>query len=245
MLRHKTCGFLGLILALLSACLPDANITVTPTVRLIDREEFVRESTSIAQASRFQATDVSGTAIAAATYVAQRESINAQLALTLRAAVPPTEQIVDSSGPVTPGRVATLSPLDAPTSIPNAGEVGASIGATVGETQFTEIATTSVVREDDGCADGTQNSFSLSTSRIYATARAYNIRAGTEMGADWLLNGQVVHQSLPWSVESDDDDFCLWFYIEPTDVPFTAGNWMVRLYANGQALNPPASFTIG
>lgn len=241
-------------IGLAAACAPASEVTVTPTVRLVNREEFQREATAIAQAMVIQATEIAGTAVAAQAYVLQQESINVQLAATLRAAVPSTQQFVDLSGAVTPGMVATLSPLTTPGAIvatQNAGAVilpGASPAATAeaaSGTQFTEIAVSLSVRDADGCADGATTSIPAAAARIYATARAFNIRAGTLMGADWLRDGQVVYQSSPWTVESDQNDFCLWFYIEPSDVEFTPGAWSVRLYADGQALEPAASFAIG
>jgi hypothetical protein len=251
MLRRKFWGFILVLMLLVTACAPSAEVTITPTVRLVNREEFQRESTAIAQAMVMQATEVSGTAVAAQAYVAQQESINIQLAATLRVVVPATQQVIDMSGPVTPGMVATLSPLTTPGAIAtqSAGSVilpaaSPSPGADTG-THFTDIAVSLSVRDDDGCADGATTTIPSSATRIYATARAFNIRAGTLMGADWLRDGQVVYQSSPWTVEGDDDDFCLWFYIEPVDIEFTPGAWAVRLYANGQALEPLASFTIG
>jgi hypothetical protein len=255
MLRRKFWGFILVLMLTLVACAPATDVTtVTPTVRLVNREEFQRESTAIAQAMVVQATEVAGTAVAAQAYVAQQESINIQLAATLRVVVPATQQVVDMSGPVTPGMVATLSPLTTPGAISATQSAGSVIlpaaspspGADTGTgTQFTEIAVSLNVREDDGCVDGPTTSIPAGSTRIYATARAFNIRAGTLMGADWLREGQVVYQSSTWTVESDDDDFCLWFYIEPADVEFTPGAWAVRLYADGQALEPLASFTIG
>jgi hypothetical protein len=241
-------------IGLAAACAPASEVTVTPTVRLVNREEFQREATAIAQAMIIQATEIAGTAAAAQAYVLQQESINVQLAATLRAVVPATQQFVDVSGPVTPGMGATLSPLTTPGAIvatQSAGAVilpGASPAATAeaaSGTQFTEMAVSLSVRDADGCADGATTSVPQTVARIYATARAFNIRAGTLMGADWLRDGQVVYQSSPWTVESDQADFCLWFYIEPSDVAFTPGAWSVRLYADGQALEPAASFAIG
>ena len=238
----------------IAACSPAAEVTITPTVRLVNREEFQREATAIAQAMIIQSTEVAGTAVAAQAYVIQQESINIQLAATLRVIVPATRQVVDMSGPVTPGMVATLSPLTTPGAISATQSAGSVIMPAASPspaennstgTQFTEIGVSLSVRDADGCADGLTTAIPTGATRIYATARAFNIRAGTLMGADWLRDGQVVYQSSPWTVETNDDDFCLWFYIEPVDIEFTPGAWAVRLYADGQPLEPLASFTIG
>jgi len=233
------------ILALLTtaACSPFLEGQQTPTEPLVNREQFAREGTAIAQAAQIQGTAVAETAAAAGTYVAERESINSQLVQTLRAVVPPTQRIVSQSGLVTPGMNATVSPLEmAPMMAePN---LGTAVG-TIGETRFVDVATAVSVRDNDGCASAPVSRFSAGVTRIYATARALNIRAGTRMSADWLYNGALVYQSEPWTVSADDDDFCLWFYVEPDDFAFSPGSWSVQLYANGVAIQPPAVFTIG
>lgn len=227
----------------MTACSPLLEVQQTPTEPLISREQFAREGTAIAQAAQIQATAVAETAVAAGTYVAERESINSQLVQTLRAVVPPTQQIVSQSGLVTPGMNATVSPMEMAALTPAAGALMAE-NATIG-TQFVDVATALSVRDNDGCAAAPVSSFPAGVTRIYATARALNIRAGTRMSADWLYNGTLVYQSSAWTVSVDDDDFCLWFYVEPDDFAFSAGSWSVQLYANGVAIQPPAVFTIG
>jgi hypothetical protein len=241
-MRRWTVGGIGLLTLLISACAPLLDVEQTPTAELINREQFARETTAIAQVAQLQATDVAGTAQAAETYVAARESINAQLVLTLRAAIPPTQQQIDSSGLVTPGMNAPITTPSAPDA---SGDAGGSAAANTGGTQFVDLATAAVVSDVDGCASPATSSFSTTTQRIYATARAYNIRAGTQMSADWLRDGVVVFQSASWSVSADEADFCLWFYIEPVDVAFDVGNWSVQLYADGTPITPAAAFTIG
>lgn len=231
-----------LVLLATAACSPFLEGQQTPTEPLINREQFAREGTAIAQAAQIQGTAVAETAVAVGTYVAERESINSQLVQTLRAVMPPTQQIVSQSGLVTPGMNATVSPMEMPAVTPAAGAVMAGNAI---ETQFVDVATALSVRDNDGCAVAPVSNFSANVTRIYATARALNIRAGTQMAADWLYNGTLVYQSSPWTVSVDDDDFCLWFYVEPNDFAFSPGSWSVQLYANGVAIQPSAAFTIG
>lgn len=231
-----------LVLLATAACSPFLEGQQTPTEPLVNREQFAREGTAIAQAAQIQGTAVAETAVAAGTYVAERESINSQLVQTLRVVVPPTQQIVSQSGLVTPGMNATVSPMEMAAIAPAA---GAAMAAGTTETQFVDVATAVSVRDNDGCAVAPVSSFSAGVERIYATARALNIRAGTQMAADWLYNGTLIYQSESWTVSADDDDFCLWFYVEPDDFAFSAGSWSVQLYANGVAIQPPAAFTIG
>ncbi|PJF25733.1 MAG: hypothetical protein CUN53_11285 [Phototrophicales bacterium] len=226
-----------LVLLATAACSPFLEDQQTPTEPLINREQFAREGTAIAQAAQTQGTAVAKTAVAVGTYVAERESINSQLVQTLRAVVPPTQQIVSQSGLVTPGMNATVSPMEMPAMT--------SAADSAVQTRFVDVATALSVRDNDGCAVSPVSSFSTNVTRIYATARALNIRAGTQMAADWLYNGTLVYQSSPWTVSVDDDDFCLWFYVEPDDFAFSPGSWSVQLYANGVAIQPSAAFTIG
>jgi hypothetical protein len=113
-----------------------------------------------------------------------------------------------------------------------------------GINQFTQIGTAAQVRESDGCASGLQSEFSSNSPAIYITARVLNAVAGATVGAEWIYEGNVIFQSSSYSIPEDDDDFCLWFYIEPTDVQFTPGNWLARFTLNGTAVEPTASFTI-
>ena len=241
-MKRTSVWFVGMAALLISACAPLLGGDQTPTAELINRDQYVRESTAIAQAVQLQTTDVAGTAQAAETYVAARESVNAQLVQTLRVAVPSTQQVIEQGGLVTPGMNAPITTPGAPggSQMSDGGAASAT-----GETQFVDLATAAVVIDADGCASPAAFSFSTSTTRIYATARAFNIRAGTQMRADWLRDGVVVYQASAWTVEADDDDFCLWFYIEPGDVAFDVGNWSVQVYADDVSLQPAATFTIG
>lgn len=336
-----------------------------PTIEA-ELTDLVDEATSLAATQASYGTQTNATAIAAATYVANLEGVNRGLAVTLRAAVPPTQQIVLDSAPVTPGMnapmegflmqqlvateggeqftgtisdfnsavqvdvtfaagetafiaaVATSGDLDTVLTVydrvgnvlaqnddfnfqeslnsgltftaPNSGvyilEVsryqGAS-GTTTGSfilsisrgttaaptlslsqpqqqpqtaqgggaaaadgspNQFTQIATAAGVRESDGCASSYTTSFSVGASRIYATARVFNVRAGTNVYVQWSNEGQVVATSSTYTVPQDDPDFCLWFYLEPSDAPFRAGNWSAQFFSNGVPQQPPAQFTM-
>lgn len=180
---------------------------------------YVVEATAIAQTQQAEAAQVLVTALAAETYIAQQEGINQVLVATVRAGDPPT--IARSVG-------------DA---------AGAAGTPATGETRFVEIQTASSVRESDGCADGIQTQFPQNAQRIYVTARAFNIRAGTRLDVEWRYAGNLVWQE-NWSVPVDSDNFCLWFYIDPSVVTFSPGNWSARLFANGISIEPAATFSI-
>lgn len=200
--------------------------------------DYADEATRLADVGLEQRTQIAVTAAAAETYVGRVDGINVQLALTLRAAVPPTRQIVANSGPVTPGMIA-----------PPEGQAMSSTDSTLvpfteGNTQYTDVATALAIRESDGCAADRTSQFSTGVSRVYATARALNIAAGTAVYVEWQYAGARVAQSTVYTIASDDADFCLWFYLEPTDAPFSVGEWAAQFFADGAPAGT-AAFTLG
>jgi len=200
------------------------------------------EGTSIAQAVQAQATEVRATVSAAETYVAQGEQINDQLLLTMRSVLPPTDQVVQNQGGFTPGHVASPAP---PGSFGQATSL--ALGSTAqasSSTLFTQVGTAETVRDSDGCADSLVSVFPADIQRIYVTARALNISAGTVMRVQWNYEGEPSFEET-YTVSVNDDDFCLWFYIEPVADVFGAGNWSVQLFADDRPIDPAVSFTIG
>lgn len=230
-----------------------------PALMQAEVTALVDEATRIAVGNQQIATEIAATVAAAQTAVTVQEGVNRQLALTLRAVVPPTPQIVASSGIVTPGMNAPLVP---PSPIPPQPGVGAAAptlapgsmqptlapvppaGMLDSSNQFTAVATSAAVNEADGCAVSFQASFPLSTPRIYATTRVLNARGGTSVLVEWSFNGQAALRSSAYTIPQDDPDFCLWFFLEPTDVPFQAGSWSVQFYADNQPVLPVAQFTM-
>ena len=205
------------------------------------------EVTAIAATLGVRATEVAGTAVSASTSVAMLDGVNQQLSVTMRAAIPPTDQVVYNSGPVTPGLNAPLpgewtpTPPPGTTSVPGA---GAATPPADSPNQLTAVGPALSVRESDGCAVALQSAFPASTSRIYATTRILNARSGTSIQATWSTNGQVAFSNTPYTIPSDDPDFCVWFYIEPADVTFAPGEWSLQFLVNGQPSGMSASFSL-
>ena len=243
---------LGLTLLLaVSAC--SALTPENPAATLqSQRQGFVDEATSIAQAAQVQGTQVMGTAVAAQTYVAQMGGRNLQLLATMAVAYPPTQSIVENAGPGTPGQSASPAPVNSfnPQATPAPTQSGLSASSdtantSLGDMQFTQVGTASSVRDTDGCAASLVYSFPADVQQVYITSRALNIKAGTEMRVEWYYEGQMTHNE-SFTVQQDDDDFCLWFSLEPTDQALSTGNWSVKLFANNQPTDPPqVDFTIG
>lgn len=228
--------WLGLVL-IISACsvLGTDNPAATQQAEVT---AYIGETTAVAQRIADASTQAVATAAAAETYIAQVDGINRQVVATLRASIPPTPQIVTAVDPSLP--LGTISP----SSGAGAGmsdSAGAMPENTIAQfLQFTQTATS--VRSSDGCAENVTNQFSANVAEIYATARALNVVAGTELGVEWSFAGQVVYTS-SFIVEQDNPDFCFWFFITPEDVPFTPGDWSVRMLVNGAPIQP-FSFTI-
>jgi hypothetical protein len=195
------------------------------------------ESTAVRQTLDVQATQVAATAVAAETYIIQMEGINQQLLSTLRVVIPPTQQIVGNAGAVTPG-MNEMAMSDA------SGALSPAMTSEVGAASFNLIATASGVNSADSCPIDNKVQFTPNDPRIYVTARAFNVTAGTLMNAAWSFNGSVVYDADSFTIETDDSDYCLYFYISPQDVAFSLGSWSVQLFANGVPIMPTASFTI-
>lgn len=245
MVVQKRFAALGALLVIAaSAC--SALTPENPAATLqAQRSSLIDEATSIAQAAQVQGTQVAATAVAAQTYVALMEGRNRQLIATMQVAFPPTQAVVQNNGPSTPGQMATTAPLgsfDEATPPAQGSESGAS--GSLGDTQFTQVLTASSVREADGCADVLSTSFPADVQQIYITTRALNVKSGTEMRVEWYYEGQMTYTE-SYTIPSDDDDFCMWFFIAPTDTVLSAGSWSVTLLANGQAVASPANFTVG
>jgi hypothetical protein len=93
------------------------------------------------------------------------------------------------------------------------------------------------------CALSSSTTFSSSTSQIYVVATAANIPSGTKLSSHWFREGTEVifHDFTPdFNIEQN----CIWFFIDQTDVAFTAGNWSVQLDINDQPAGSPVAFTI-
>src|SRR3954463_9908209 len=94
--RSFASGILGATLLLaVSAC--SALTPENPAATLqAQRQGFVDEATSIAQAAQVQGTQVMGTAVAAQTYVAQMDGRNQQLLATMQQVYPATQALVEN-----------------------------------------------------------------------------------------------------------------------------------------------------
>jgi hypothetical protein len=215
-LKRSALLLLSTILA--AACQVFRSADVPATLQA-QNAAYIAEATALAQTHDAAAAQVLTTAQVAETYVAREESINQVLVVTVRAGDPPTV-----------GR--------------NVGNAAGAAGTPeAGETAFVDIQMAASVRESDSCANSIQTQFPGDTQEIYATARALNIRAGTQLSVEWRYEGQVVWQE-SWTVPVDSDSFCLWFNLDPLVVALSPGNWSASLYADGVNIGSPIPFSI-
>jgi hypothetical protein len=209
------------------------------------RSAMIDEATSIAQAAQVQGTQVVATSVAAQTYVALMEGRNRQLIATMQVAFPPTQAVIQDLGPSTPGQMATPAPPGSfEEATPPPQDNSETSGGSIGNSSFTQVGTAASVRDSDGCADQLSTSFPADVQLIYITTRALNVIGGTQMRVEWFFEGQLAY-SEGYTIPADDDDFCMWFSLVPTSGSLSSGSWSVTMFANDQAVAPPANFTVG
>jgi len=235
MLVVRMCAGIAATSFVLAGCAGSA--ASNPATLQAEATAFADESTQIALSIESQGTAAVSTAAAARTQIMQIDALNQQLALTLRAAIPPTQQIVNSYGVVTPGMNAPLPGQFTPAPSEGTVQPGTS-------NQLTQIGPALSVLDDDGCAASLVQTVSSGTPRIYATTRMLNAVAGTQVSVSWSVDGQVVYTNTSFALPQDDPDFCLWFYIEPSDVTFSPGNWSIQFLINGTPAGQPSGFVI-
>lgn len=242
--------FAGAFLGLTAGACGGLNADNPAATMQAERAGYVSEATSIAQAAEAQYTQVSGTVVAAETYTALMEGRNEQLLATLQIAVPPTQAIVNNGVAGTPGMNPTPAPaggnvLEATSASTPAGGDSSSVATTLGDTEFTQVATASSVRSSDDCADQLTTTFPADASVIYITTRVLNARAGIQMRVEWYYGSEISYTE-QYTIPRDDDDFCMWFSLVPNETLLSPGNWSVMLYANDQSVEPAQiDFTVG
>lgn len=197
------------------------NAPDVPATLRVQNTAYLAEATSIIQTYSAEQALIQATALAASTIAADMNSVNRQLVLTAQAVIPPTPQrsVGEVSGSGAPGT-------------PGADGV-----------QFINTGVTTFVRESDGCADSFEVQIPQNSPTIYVNTKAVSVRGGTIMGVEWRYNTQVIAQET-WTVPRDETNFCIWFSLNPSRVPFTPGLWSASLSANGQSIAPEVVFTI-
>jgi hypothetical protein len=219
-MRYIIC--LGIIAGILLGGCQVLNAPNVPATLSAQNTAFAVEATSIPQSLEGTAIALARTAIVAQTQVADISSINRQLVATANVVVPITPAPQIGSAPSTGG-----------------GEQSAG-----GPTTLQDNTVTSRKRDSDGCADGTQSQFAIDTPIIYAITRAPSISAGAVVAVEWKYQGEVVGSG-SYTVPRDETNFCMWFPLDPANIPFTPGSWSVQFTLNSNVVEPTIFFNIG
>jgi hypothetical protein len=112
-----------------------------------------------------------------------------------------------------------------------------------GRRLFVKTGVSTLINTDDGCVITPQSFFSETENRLYGTLKAFNVEPGVLMRAEWRRNGTPVWEDV-WTVDQTYAEICIWFFLESADVPFTAGDWSVEMFADGFSLEGPMVFRI-
>jgi hypothetical protein len=98
---------------------------------------------------------------------------------------------------------------------------------------------------DDGCGENISSSFTTATAEIYVIVQARNIKANeVTFAARWTRDGQAVGPVYDFKPDYDADELCVWFFVDPSDFEFLAGNYTVTIDVNGAPSSAPVPFTI-
>ncbi len=202
------------------------NAPNAPETLSAQNTAFAAEATSIPLALQGTAVSLARTAVIVETDVAGINSISRQLIATAKVVVP-----------ITPAPQAGVAP------ILNNGTTQSNSSVTL-TNALVDIGVTSRKRDADGCADGTQSQFAVDTPIIYATTRATSISGGSIVSVEWKYQGEVVGSG-SYTLPKDETNFCIWFPLNPANIPFTPGSWSVQFTLNNAVVEPTIFFNIG
>jgi hypothetical protein len=243
---------LWLIVLVLGACTDNSteNLVITQYSVASTQISDVRASATVEQARMQTTLDYASTRASLAS------TQGAFLQLTLIARGTPIEQLQTEQANVL-ARYATPTPAPQGTTLavvntPSAPQPTAIIVTPLVLTSLPTIDSTLPRLENivmatsvgaDDCALDTTSTFSVNTPQIYVVARAVNIPPNTRLSSRWLYNAQEV---ITYDFTKDFliESACIWFFIDPIDVVFQAGNWAVELAIDGTPVAPTTIFVM-
>jgi hypothetical protein len=223
---------LGLLLIVIVAGCKALQAEDTAGTLQAQNAAYGTEAVQLQAAGTSERVNAQQTHVFNTTQVAGLNAVNQQLIATLIVRITPTPDLIVEN-----------APDDMGLTVNGAGSGGvpaSSTGNSNNPYSLTGVAAS--VRADDGCVQNPQRSFSLDTQEIYATFVANNLVSGTNLRAEWYREDELV-DTADWTPNRDYEQICVWFYITQSDVPFTPGNWSVRLYANDTQIGGTQSFT--
>lgn len=188
-------------------------------------EAYGTQAASLRDQMQLERTAVAVTVEFGGTQIAAYTDYNVRLMATLQSGIVPT---------------ATLDPADFNAQGPLSLN---TFDLSSGEMRFVEIGTAGQITPNDRCFVTHQKFFdAATTSVIYMTALALNLRAGTVVRVDWQYGGEVVYSN-GWTAPQSLDGQCVAIELHPDNAPFAIGNWTATMYIDGEAIDP-APFTI-
>lgn len=204
----------GVSLFTLVACSPssvleDPNDRATRSAQETARvETAVFVGTQVSTLAAIQAT--ADSAVITGTQLAQLQQENLDLQGTIVA-------VTTFGVPVVPRFTATPAPSPTP----------------LNQTTYTDLRTTTGV-DENGCPTDRRGRFSESDARVYFTARAINVVAGTRHKVQWLFEEEVRYESAEWTADQNYGEVCMNFWLEPSYTPFTVGIWTIYFFIDDQ-----------
>ncbi|MGJ3239654.1 MAG: hypothetical protein ACFE0Q_13170 [Anaerolineae bacterium] len=114
----------------------------------------------------------------------------------------------------------------------------------LGALQLGDLVTATGTGED-GCGTGITSIFNDDVPEIYVILPTFNLSANTyNFAARWQRDGQAVGPVYEFTPDYDADALCIWFFVDPSDFAFEAGNYSVAIDINGQLAAGPVPFLI-
>ena len=175
-------------------------------------------------------TQVAQTVVAAETEVASQSQINRQLLQMVSVGSTPTIAISRSTS--------------AQSNVGQSGSVQSQVTSAPfnsAQQNIVVTGTSTSVDSSDGCMVNARTTFDIDEDQVYMTARALNLAQGTLMAVEWMRDGAMVWQDT-WVVDANYADICVWFFLVPSYVPFTAGTWSAQLFADNAPVGNAVQF---
>ncbi len=212
-------GIIMLMSVLLVACQP-ADDSPAMEDELI---AYGTEVASLREGLDSDLTQAAATIAAAGTDTAAFERYNSELVVTVRAGDPnptPVRRVIESQGS---GLSAEMFDVQ--------GE----------EMRVLQIGAAAEI-DSSRCFRSHVEFFRPGTGVIYQTARLINVQPGTNLRAEWVYQGNIVHER-NWTAPEYRQTQCIALEMRSENVTFSPGAWTATLYVNGQARDP-TPFTI-
>lgn len=111
----------------------------------------------------------------------------------------------------------------------------------VSSANFADITTASDLT-DNGCASDRTTEFTYTAATdgppVYVVTRARNVAPGMTFRTRWYPTADPMqpYESITWTADTNYTETCVYFWIEPTDIAYRAGNWTIELIVNNTAV---------